>query len=71
MKIQYEIISKAVARGYFLIEREHIPGWTQDAITDAVCNDLEDCGIDIIDVPANCLVYGKTIDKSPTSTKMD
>jgi hypothetical protein len=55
MEIQYERISKAVANGYYTINRMHPDGWTQDEITDNVCEELSRIGIEVTDVPTNCM----------------
>lgn len=56
MKIKYKDISDAVSKGYFQIERQHINGWVQDEITDNVCYKLIEAGVEITDIPANCML---------------
>lgn len=54
--IRWDSIHDAIVREYARMNNGvNIDGWTSSAIADAVCYRLRDVGVNVLDVPVNCM----------------
>lgn len=54
--IRWDSIHDAITKEYTRMNNgANLDGWTSGAITDAVCFRLRDIGVNVLDVPANCM----------------
>lgn len=54
--IRWDSIHDAIVKEYARMNNgKNIDGWTSSAIADAVCYRLRDVGVNVLDIPANCM----------------